>query len=72
MYFGVLFIPPFEKQLKKLLKKYPSLKNEFANLIKSLEKDPKQGKLIGNDCYKIRLAIIRVKAKVVVQESLLI
>ena len=57
MYFGVLFIPPFEKQLKKLSKKYPSLKNEFANLIKSLEKDPKQGKLLGNDCYKIRLAI---------------
>jgi len=57
MYFEVLFIPPFEKQLKKLSKKYPSLKNEFANLIKSLEKKPKQGNLLGNNCYKIRLAI---------------
>jgi len=57
MYFEVIPIPPFDKQLKKLSKKYPSLKNDYDNLIKSLEKDPKQGKLLGNDCYKIRLAI---------------
>ena len=57
MKFEVLTIPQFEKQLKALVKKYPSLKNEYANLIDLLEKDPTQGQNIGNDCYKIRISI---------------
>ncbi len=47
----------FEKQLKRLVKKFPSLKKEFGQLIKSLKEDPKQGTAIGNSCFKIRLAI---------------
>jgi mRNA-degrading endonuclease RelE of RelBE toxin-antitoxin system len=47
----------FEKQLKRLTKKFPSLKNEFAQLIILLKENPKQGTAIGNNCYKIRLAI---------------
>jgi mRNA-degrading endonuclease RelE of RelBE toxin-antitoxin system len=50
-------LPKFKKQLKKLVKKYPSIKNEYAELINSLEQDPIQGTAIGHDCYKIRLAI---------------
>ena len=57
MRFEVLTIPQFEKQLKALVKKYPSLKNEYARLIDSLEKHPTQGQKIGNDCYKIRIPI---------------
>lgn len=57
MSFEVLTIPLFEKQLKSLVKKYPSLKQEFAVLIESLEINPKQGQALGNECYKIRLAI---------------
>lgn len=57
MSYNVLTIPPFDKQLKRLSKKYPSLKNEFAKLLKSLEQEPKQGTNLGNNCYKIRLAI---------------
>lgn len=54
----------FEKELKRLTKKFPSLKNEFANLIKDVTNDPKTGTLIGNNCYKIRLAIgSKVKGK---------
>ena len=47
----------FEKELKRLLKKYPSLKSEYAQLIQLLEKDNNYGTPIGNNCYKIRLAI---------------
>lgn len=30
---------------------------EFVELVKSLRENPLQGKLIGHNCYKIRLAI---------------
>ena len=47
----------FERDIKSLLKKYRSLKQEFAELIDSLENNPEQGTPLGRDCYKIRLAI---------------
>ena len=47
----------FEKQLKRLTKKYPSLKLEFIKLVTSLKENPEQGTTIGNHCFKIRLAI---------------
>ena len=47
----------FEKQLKRLLKKFPSLKAEYFELIDLLKEEPKSGTPIGNNCYKIRLAI---------------
>jgi len=47
----------FGKQLKRLVKKFPSLKKEYAELIVSLKENPEQGISIGNNCYKIRLAI---------------
>lgn len=57
MNYKVEAIPPFNKQLKKLVKKYPSLKKEFLTLIESLEINPNQGTKLGMDCYKIRIAI---------------
>jgi hypothetical protein len=57
MNYKILSIPFFDKQVKKLAKKYPSLKNELIELTESLEKKPKQGKELGNNFYKIRLAI---------------
>ena len=53
----VLSISPFDKQIKKLAKKYPSIKTEFANLIDSLESDPQLGIPLGNNCFKIRISI---------------
>lgn len=47
----------FEKELKKFTKKYPSLKGEFIELVEILQINPYQGIFIGNNCYKIRLAI---------------
>jgi hypothetical protein len=57
MSYDVVAIPPFDRQLKRLVKKHPSLKKEFADLIKSLEIKPDQGIALGNSCFKIRLAI---------------
>lgn len=48
---------PFERQLKRLVRKFPSLKSEIAELVASLAKDPRQGTGIGHGCWKIRLAI---------------
>ena len=57
MSYNVKTLVSFEKQAKRLIKKYPSLKVELNQLISSLADNPEQGSFIGNSCYKIRLAI---------------
>ncbi len=57
MSYNIIAVPTFKSQLKRLAKKYPSLKADLANLFKILEENPKQGKSLGKNCYKIRLAI---------------
>jgi len=57
MSFKILSTPPFERELKKLSKKYKSLKSDLSIFIISLLKDPGLGKPLGNNCYKIRVAI---------------
>lgn len=52
----------FERELKRLIKKFPSLKSEFVQLINTISDNPSAGIFIGNSCYKIRLAI-RSKGK---------
>lgn len=47
----------FEKELKRLANKFPSLKREFAKLIATISDNPQSGSFLGNNCYKIRLAI---------------
>lgn len=47
----------FKKEAKRLAKKYPSLKTELAALFAELEVNPTTGTPLGNDIYKIRLAI---------------
>ena len=47
----------FEKEIKRLIKKYPSLKEEFSELINQVSSSPDKGVFIGNNCYKIRLSI---------------
>jgi len=53
MNYSVLTIPPFDKQVKKLVKKYTSLKSEISILINTLKIEPKKGVSIGSDCYKL-------------------
>jgi mRNA-degrading endonuclease RelE of RelBE toxin-antitoxin system len=57
MSFDVRTIVTFERQLKALAKKYPSLRSDFALLLDQLESDPIQGVGLGNSCRKIRMAI---------------
>jgi mRNA-degrading endonuclease RelE of RelBE toxin-antitoxin system len=57
MSFNVKTISVFERQVKRLVKKFPSLKKEILKLIKGLKEDPEKGTSIGHNCYKIRLAI---------------
>ena len=47
----------FKKEAKKLIKKYPSLKIELAKLFLELEQNPTLGIPLGENIYKIRLAI---------------
>jgi len=47
----------FKRQAKRLLKKYPSLKEELAELFLQLEKQPQKGDVLGNNCFKIRISI---------------
>jgi mRNA-degrading endonuclease RelE of RelBE toxin-antitoxin system len=57
MNFKIVPTPEFERELKKLSKKYLSLKGDLLDLLVSLNSDPITGKALGNDVYKIRLAI---------------
>lgn len=57
MNYNVKSISVFERQAKRLIKKFPSLKNEIQVLIFQLKEEPTKGISLGNDCYKIRLAI---------------
>ncbi len=56
MNYSISSIPLFDKQAKRLAKKYPSFKNDLAKLAKNLVTEPEQGKPLGNNFYKIRLA----------------
>ena len=47
----------FEKQAKRLIKKYASLKSELLDLFNNLKSGMEMGTPIGSSCYKIRLAI---------------
>lgn len=57
MSYNVSSIPLFDKQAKRLAKKYPSLKKDLAELLESLADNPEKGMALGNSFYKIRLAI---------------
>ena len=57
MSFNILPTPDFSRELKRLSKKYSSLKSDFSKLLISLEADPAMGQPLGNNCFKIRMAI---------------
>ena len=57
MSFEVKTISYFEKEFKRLHKKYPSLNSDLFKLISQLESDPTLGAFLGKGFYKIRLNI---------------
>ena len=57
MNYKVIPIEKFKKEVKRLIKKFPSLKSELAELSEILSKKPETGTSLGNNTYKIRIAI---------------
>lgn len=57
MSYDILTIPIFDKQIKRLSKKYPSIKIDLLNIIEKISLNPFEGKHLGNNFYKIRMAI---------------
>ncbi|OOG75264.1 type II toxin-antitoxin system RelE/ParE family toxin [Algoriphagus sp. A40] len=57
MNFDVIATPNFEKEAKKLLKKYPSIKSDLLLLEEELSQNPKLGTSLGNQIFKVRLRI---------------
>jgi mRNA-degrading endonuclease RelE of RelBE toxin-antitoxin system len=57
MNYSVIITNRFEREIKRLAKKFPSLKNEFFRLVEEIKQNPEMGIFISNNCYKIRLAI---------------
>lgn len=57
MSYNVKSISVFEKQAKKLIRKYPSLKKELVLLIQDLKSNPSQGTSLGKNCFKVRISI---------------
>ena len=57
MSFNVKTISVFDRQAKRLAKKFPSLKKELQTLVNELKEDLLKGKPIGHDCQKVRLSM---------------
>jgi len=56
MSYRVFTIPQFEKDVKKLSKKFKNIKKDLKILVNSLKENPKEGTHLGDGVYKIRLA----------------
>ena len=52
MNFELIPTPSFEKELKKLVKKYPSIKSDIADLGKQLLSNPTTGKTYWKNPWK--------------------
>lgn len=57
MNYKILPTRRFEKELKRLVKKFPSLISEYSTLIDTILQNPESGTSIGNNCFKLRVAI---------------
>lgn len=57
MNYSVIPIDKFKKEAKRFIKKYPSLKQELKQLNTNLLSNPAIGTSLGNNAYKIRIAI---------------
>ena len=54
---NISYTPIFEKHFKKFSKKHRSLANDLSELSEILLENPKIGVPLGDDLYKIRLAV---------------
>lgn len=57
MSYDVLTTPQFDREVKKLSKKYRSLKADLNDLSEQLSENPMSGDPLGENLFKVRLAI---------------
>ena len=50
-------IPSFDHDLKRLAKRYPSLKEDMFQLMGQLQENPRLGTSLGHGVHKIRLSL---------------
>lgn len=62
MNYRIITTSNFRKQLKRLYKKFPSIKTDLAKLESLLLENPKLGTPLGKNAYKVRLSV-KSKAK---------
>lgn len=62
MSFAVDTTQGFEREARRLLKRYASLADDIAELIEQLEDEPHLGAPLERGCYKVRMSI-RSKGK---------
>jgi mRNA-degrading endonuclease RelE of RelBE toxin-antitoxin system len=55
MNFKIETIPRFEKDVKKLKKKFPKIKNDLVDFIDELSSNPKLGIDLGENIFKVRV-----------------
>lgn len=55
--YQIYTISNFDREVKKLAKKYPSIVTDLKSLLLDLMQNPFQGNALGNDCFKVRMAI---------------
>lgn len=57
MNYKIKTYPQFEKEIKRLSKKYHSIKDDYAKLLESLSENPLQGADLGKGIHKVRMSI---------------
>lgn len=57
MNYSIIITPPFKKEIKRLNKKYPSLKRDLQILQDELFNNPDAGVNLGNSIRKVRMAV---------------
>ena len=60
MNYNIVTYPQFEKELKRLAKKYKSLKrlkSDFATFLQELRENPNEGAQLGHGLRKVRMSI---------------
>lgn len=57
MNYSVETLPSFDKKLKKLAKKYKSIKSDLQTLVDELVQNPAMGVDLGQGIHKVRMAI---------------
>ena len=55
MSYNIETIPSFDKDVKKLKKRFPNIKNDLKELIVKLQDEPTLGTYLAEGFYKIRL-----------------